>query len=210
MRIKLTVAYDGTNYVGYQSQTNGVAIQDVLDQAISDLFGQPIRSMSASRTDTGVHAAGNVAVFDIETRIDPSKIAFALNARLPEDIRVTHSEQVADDFHPRFQKTVKTYEYTILNRTHPDPVRRNTELHIYGPLDENKMAAAASALLGEHDFASFCAAGSSHNSMEFPRSPRAITISSQCGMSSSSLFIPSPFSIFASKRTSLQPERSSS
>jgi len=160
MRIKLTVAYDGTNYVGYQSQTNGIAIQDVLDEAISDLFAQPVRTMSASRTDTGVHAAGNVAVFDIDTRIDPSKISFALNARLPEDIRVVRSERVTDDFHPRFQRTIKTYEYTILNRTHPDPVRRNTEWHIYGPLDETVMDAAASALIGEHDFASFCAAGS--------------------------------------------------
>ena len=161
MRIKLTVAYDGSQYVGYQSQTNGIAVQDVLDKAVSELFGEPIRTMSASRTDTGVHAAGNVACFDVETRIEPSKIAFALNARLPEDIRVVLSEQVADDFHPRFQKTVKTYVYTILNRTHPDPVRRHAEWHIYGPLDDKKMAAAAKALIGEHDFASFCAAGSS-------------------------------------------------
>ena len=161
MRIKLTVAYDGTAYVGYQSQTNGIAIQDVLDQAISDLFGTPVRTMSASRTDTGVHAAGNVAVFDMETRIEPSKIAFALNARLPEDIRVVNSEEVAAEFHPRFQRTIKTYEYTILNRTHPDPVRRHAEWHIYGNLDDRRMDAAAKALWGEHDFASFCAAGSS-------------------------------------------------
>ena len=109
MRIKLTVAYDGSQYVGYQSQTNGIAIQDVLDQAISDLFGTPVRTMSASRTDTGVHAAGNVAVFDMETRIEPSKIAFALNARLPEDIRVVNSEEVAAEIHPGFQRTLKTY-----------------------------------------------------------------------------------------------------
>jgi len=161
MRIKLTVAYDGTQYVGYQSQTNGIAIQDVLEEAVSELFGRPIRTMSASRTDTGVHALGNVACFDVETRIEPSKIAFALNARLPEDIRVVKSERVSDDFHPRFQRTIKTYVYTILNRTHPDPMRRNLEWHIYGPLDDRKMDAAAGALLGEHDFNSFCAAGSS-------------------------------------------------
>ena len=124
MRIKLTVAYDGTAYVGYQSQANGTAIQDVLEKALCELFGTPIRTMSASRTDTGVHAAGNVAVFDVDTRIAPGKIAYALNARLPEDIRISASEQVADDFHPRFQRTVKTYEYHILNRTHPDPTRR--------------------------------------------------------------------------------------
>lgn len=160
MRIKLTVAYDGTNYVGYQSQTNGVAIQDVLEKALTELFHEPIRTMNASRTDTGVHAEGNVSVFDVETRIAPSKLAFAINARLPEDIRIVSSEQVADDFHPRFQRTVKTYEYHILNRTHPDPTRRLYEWHVYGELDVQKMDKAAKALIGTHDFASFCAAGS--------------------------------------------------
>lgn len=161
MRIKLTVAYDGTAYVGWQCQTNGIAVQDVLNEAVSDLCGHQIRTLGASRTDAGVHAEGNVAVFDADLRMDPSKIAFALNARLPEDIRIVRSEKVADDFHPRFQKTVKTYEYHILNRTHPDPIGRLYEYHVYGPLDENKMNEAAQFLLGEHDFASFCAAGNS-------------------------------------------------
>ncbi|MDO4478780.1 MAG: tRNA pseudouridine(38-40) synthase TruA [Lachnospiraceae bacterium] len=161
MRVKLTVAYDGSAYVGYQSQTNGTAIQDVLEEALTDLFKKPIRTMNASRTDTGVHALGNVSVFDVETRIPADKLAFALNMRLPEDIRVTASEAVSEDFHPRFQRTVKTYEYTILNRTHPDPTRRLYEWHVYGPLDVTKMDRAAQCLIGEHDFASFCAAGSS-------------------------------------------------
>ena len=95
MRIKLIVAYDGTNYNGYQSQVNGIAVQDVLEKAIEDLFGQKIRTLGASRTDTGVHAEGNVAVFDVESRIEPSRIAFALNARLPQDIRILDSSQVA-------------------------------------------------------------------------------------------------------------------
>ena len=161
MRIKLTVAYDGTNYNGFQCQTNGVAIQDVLNGAISDLFGTPIRTIGASRTDAGVHAEGNVAVFDVETRIHPSKIAFALNARLPEDIRVVESERVPDDFHPRYQTTYKTYEYHILNRVHPDPLFRHTEMHVYYPLDAQKMNTAAQYLIGEHDFASFCSSGNS-------------------------------------------------
>ena len=161
MRIKLTVAYDGTAYVGWQCQTNGVAIQDVLNAALTDLFGTPIRTLGASRTDTGVHAEGNVAVFDVETRIAPSKIAFAVNARLPEDIRVISSEEVAEDFHPRFRPTVKTYEYHILNRTHPDPIRRHFELHLYGKMDAEAMNRAAAYIVGEHDFAAFCAAGSS-------------------------------------------------
>ncbi len=159
MRIKLTIAYDGTNYHGYQSQVNGAAVQDVLEQALADLFGHPIRTMGASRTDTGVHALGNVAVFDIETRIAPSKIAFALNARLPEDIRILDSCRVADDFHPRFQSTIKTYEYRMLNRRFPDPLTRNMENHVYYALDEKKMDEAAKRIIGEHDFASFAAAG---------------------------------------------------
>lgn len=159
MRIKLIIAYDGTNYNGYQSQVNGTAVQDVLEKALADLFGRQVRTMGASRTDTGVHAEGNVAVFDIESGIEPSRIAFALNARLPQDIRIMDSSRVTDDFHPRFQNTVKTYEYHILNRKFPDPLRRNTELHYYYALDAEAMDAAARMLIGEHDFASFAAAG---------------------------------------------------
>ena len=164
MRIRLRIAYDGTGYCGFQCQTNGVAVQDVLNDALSDLFGMPVRTIGASRTDAGVHAEGNVAVFDMETRIAPSKIAFALNARLPEDIRITESCAVPDDWHPRYRNTVKTYEYRILNRVHPDPLSRRTEMHYYYPLDADKMNRAASYLVGEHDFASFCAAGTSAKS----------------------------------------------
>lgn len=164
MRIRLRIAYDGTGYCGFQCQTNGVAVQDVLNDALSDLFGMPVRTIGASRTDAGVHAEGNVAVFDMETRIAPSKIAFALNARLPEDIRITESCAVPDDWHPRYRNTVKTYEYRILNRVHPDPLSRRTEMHYYYPLDADNMNRAASYLVGEHDFASFCAAGTSAKS----------------------------------------------
>ncbi|MCR5295414.1 MAG: tRNA pseudouridine(38-40) synthase TruA [Lachnospiraceae bacterium] len=159
MRIKLILAYDGTRYGGYQSQANTLAVQDVLEKAIEDLFHEKIRTMGASRTDTGVHAEGNVACFDVETRIAPAKIAFALNARLPEDIRVLASSEVSPDFHPRFQRTVKTYEYHIINRTFPDPLTRNFEFHYHYALDAAKMDAAARFILGEHDFASFAASG---------------------------------------------------
>ena len=159
MRIKLTVAYDGTAYSGYQSQTNAVAVQDVLEEALAGLFGVPVRTMGASRTDTGVHARGNVAAFDIETRIAPSKIAYALNTRLPEDIRIVSSEEVPGSFHPRFSPSVKTYTYRILNRRMPDPTMRLYTFHYYYPLDAEKMDAAIRHLIGEHDFASFCASG---------------------------------------------------
>ncbi len=161
MRIKLTIAYDGTDYRGFQSQVNGRAIQDVVNDACTDLFGTKIKTIGASRTDAGVHARGNVAVFDVETRIQPSKIAFALNARLPEDIRIIDSRAVPDDWHPRYQKTVKTYSYHIINRVHPDPLTRHMEMHLYYALDEKKMDEAAKLIIGEHDFASFCSAGNS-------------------------------------------------
>lgn len=159
MRVKLIVAYDGTNYHGYQSQVNGVAVQDVLEGAIEQLFGRRIRTMGASRTDAGVHALGNVACFDVDSRIDPTKIAFALNSRLPDDIRIMDSCEVPESFHPRFQDTVKTYQYHVINRKFPDPLTRNTEMHYYYPLDAEKMDAAAKMLIGEHDFASFAASG---------------------------------------------------
>ncbi len=159
MRIRLKIAYDGTEYVGFQCQTNGTAVQDVVNAALSDLFGKPVKTLGASRTDAGVHALGNVAVFDAQTRIEPSKIAFALNARLPEDIRVVESDRVPDDFHPRFQRTIKTYEYRILNRAHEDPLTRRTEMHWYRKLDEKAMDEACRCLVGEHDFISFCSSG---------------------------------------------------
>lgn len=159
MRVKLIVAYDGTNYHGYQSQVNGVAVQDVLEDAIEQLFGRRIRTMGASRTDAGVHALGNVACFDVDSRIDPTKIAFALNSRLPDDIRIMDSCEVPESFHPRFQDTVKTYQYHVINRKFPDPLTRNTEMHYYYPLDAEKMDVAAKMLIGEHDFASFAASG---------------------------------------------------
>lgn len=115
IRIKLIVAYDGTNYCGWQIQNNGITVEEVLNRELSALLREDIQVIGASRTDSGVHALGNVAVFDTETRIPPEKISFALNQRLPEDIRIQNSCQVADDFHPRFCDTVKTYEYKIWN-----------------------------------------------------------------------------------------------
>ena len=154
-RIKLTVAYDGTNYCGWQVQPNGLAVQEVLNRALTELFGTEVRTIGASRTDTGVHARGNVAVFDTEARMPAGRIAFALNTYLPEDIRIQRSEEVPPDFHPRFTSTVKTYEYKILNRTFPDPLRRLDSLFWYGPLDLEKMRQGAGYLTGTHDFRGF-------------------------------------------------------
>ena len=158
-RILLRVAYDGTNYHGWQLQPNAATIEGELNRALSALTGEEIAVTGASRTDAGVHALGNVAVFDTTSRIPAEKFSYALNQRLPEDIVIQSSKQVADDFHPRHCDCRKTYEYDILNRTFPLPAYRNTAYFLYGTLDIEAMRRACQAFLGEHDFASFCAAG---------------------------------------------------
>ncbi len=158
-RIMLTIAYDGSAYCGFQIQNNGITVQEVINNALSEWLGEEIKIIGASRTDAGVSARGNVAVFDTETKIPGEKYAFGLNTGLPEDIRIQGSREVPADFHPRFSKTVKTYKYRILNRTFPDPILRNNHYFCYYNLDTDAMAEAACALIGEHDFASFAAPG---------------------------------------------------
>ena len=154
----MVVAYDGTNYCGWQVQPNGITIEEVLNRSLSKLLGEKIEVMGASRTDSGVHSLGNVAVFDTNTRMPADKIAFALNQRLPEDIVVQGSCEVPSDWHPRYQESTKTYEYRILNRTFRMPTRRLDTYFYHYPLDVEQMSEAASYLVGTHDFASFCAA----------------------------------------------------
>lgn len=155
-RVKLIVAYDGTNYCGWQIQINGITVEEVLNKTISELVGEPIAVIGASRTDSGVHAMGNVAVFDTESRIPAEKMSFALNQRLPEDIRIQESCEVPLDWHPRYCDTRKTYEYRILNRRFAIPTERLYSHFFYYPLDVEKMQQAADYLVGEHDFKSFC------------------------------------------------------
>lgn len=155
-RVKLIVAYDGTNYCGWQIQKNGITIEEVLNKTISGLTGETIAVIGASRTDSGVHALGNVAVFDTESRIPAEKFSFALNQRLPEDIRIQGSCEVDLNWHPRYCDTRKTYEYRILNRRFAIPTERLYSHFFYYPLDVEKMQQAADYLVGEHDFKSFC------------------------------------------------------
>jgi tRNA pseudouridine38-40 synthase len=154
-RIKLTVSYDGTNYCGWQIQPNGVTIEEILNQTLGRLIGEEIKVIGASRTDAGVHALGNVAIFDTNTTIPPEKICLALNQKLPKDIVVTGSQEVPRDWHPRYQKSVKTYEYYILMGEFPDPTKRFTYCFTSHPLDVNRMKEAVSYFVGEHDFAEF-------------------------------------------------------
>lgn len=159
-RVKLIVAYDGTNYCGWQIQANGITVEAVLNKALSELLREPVAVIGASRTDSGVHAEGNVAVFDTDNRMPGDKICFALNQRLPEDIRILQSEEVADGWHPRRQNCTKTYEYRIWNRKMDMPTLRLYSHFCYYPLDVEKMKEAAAYLVGEHDFKSFCTARS--------------------------------------------------
>lgn len=155
-RIKLVVAYDGTAYCGFQVQNNGPTIEGELNKVLSELFGEDIRVIGASRTDSGVHAYCNVAVFDTEARMPAEKMIYAINQRLPEDIRVQSSCEVAATFHPRHTDSRKTYEYRIYNSGVQNPMKRHYALWDYHTLDINKMKEAAAYLVGEHDFKSFC------------------------------------------------------
>ncbi|MGI6006627.1 MAG: tRNA pseudouridine(38-40) synthase TruA [Ruminococcus sp.] len=157
-RVMLVVAYDGTNYCGWQIQANGNTIQEELNKHLSLLLQEPIETIGASRTDAGVHALGNVAVFDTSARMPAEKISYALNTRLPEDIRIQYSGEVASDFHPRYCDSEKIYEYRILNRRFPLPTKRLYTYFYHYSLDVEKMREAAAYLVGKHDFASFCGA----------------------------------------------------
>ena len=158
-RVRLTVAYDGTNYHGWQIQNNGITIESELNRCLTDLLREPVEVIGASRTDSGVHALGNIAVFDTTSRMPAEKISYALNQRLPEDIRIQLSEEVEPDFHPRYCDSEKTYEYRILNRKFPVPTERLYSYFYHYKLDVDKMKEATSYLIGRHDFASFCGSG---------------------------------------------------
>lgn len=157
-RVRLVVAYDGTAYSGWQLQPGVRTIEGELNWCLSELLGEKIQVIGASRTDAGVHALCNIAVFDTKARIPGEKISYALNQRLPEDIRIRSSCEVPGDFHPRKCESRKTYEYRILNSSFPVPTRRLYAHFTYVPLNVELMREAASYLEGEHDFKSFCSA----------------------------------------------------
>lgn len=155
-RIMLTVAYDGTNYHGFQVQPNGETIEGVLNRCLSELLREKIEVIGASRTDSGVHALCNIAVFDTATKIPPEKLMYALNARLPEDIKIQASQEVDARFHPRHCDSRKTYEYRIYHAAVPMPTERFYSYFTYTPLQVEKMREAAAYFVGIHDFKSFC------------------------------------------------------
>lgn len=160
----MVVAYDGTNYCGWQIQPNGITIEEVLNTHLSQLLGEEIVVKGASRTDSGVHSMGNIAFFDTNTRMAADKISFALNQRLPEDIVVQSSEQVDDDWNPHNVDSTKVYEYRIRNSKMRMPLDRLYTYFYHYDLDVEAMDKAAKYLVGEHDFTSFASVKSQVNS----------------------------------------------
>ena len=154
-RILICVAYDGTDFKGWQLQPSARTVEGELNKAISELLKKETEVIGASRTDSGVHALCNMAVFDTEARMPADKYSFAINTRLPKDVRVRWSKEVAQDFHPRHTLTEKTYEYHIWNAEFCPPTKRLYAFEERRPLNVEKMQEAGQYLVGEHDFKSF-------------------------------------------------------
>lgn len=158
-RIRLIIAYDGTDYVGWQTQPNGVAVQALLERALLEVTGEGIALHGSGRTDSGVHARAQVAHFDTGVRMAADKFAVALNTHLPRDIRVLYSEETTPAFHARFEAKDKQYRYAVQQGPHALVSTRRTALHVHVPLDLPLMRSAAADCVGEHDFAAFMSAG---------------------------------------------------
>jgi len=167
IRFKLTVAYDGTAYAGWQAQKTGIAVQEVLEKALRKLFPSSDRVHSSSRTDAGVHALGMVAHVDLpaaEIRMPTRKIALAINAFLPEDIRVVAASRCRSEFHARFDAAGKQYRYFVWNHPAMNPLLRHSAWHVPKKLDLGAMRQATAFFVGRHDFKSF--AGTRNYEME--------------------------------------------
>ena len=160
-RLFLTLRYRGTNYHGWQVQPNGVTVQETLQDAIETVTGVRAGVIGCSRTDAGVHAEKFCCTFDTECPLRGERLALALNANLPFDVAVSDVREAAEDFHPRYDARGKRYVYRIWNGRQRNPFYEENAVHIAVPLDDAKMDAAAKDFLGKHDFAPFCAAGSS-------------------------------------------------
>jgi tRNA pseudouridine38-40 synthase len=159
--IRMVLRYDGTRFHGWQSQAEDCTIQDIIEEKIRLMTGEPVRLLGAGRTDAGVHALHQVCHFYTQSRLDPETLRKGLNSLLPPDIFISRAEYVPPDFHSRYSATSKVYEYRILNRPEPDPFTRFYTWHISSPLDLPEMKKCLPLLSGEHDFSSFMSSGSS-------------------------------------------------
>jgi tRNA pseudouridine38-40 synthase len=163
---KLTLAYDGTDLVGWQRQASGISVQGLLEDALRELDGRAVIVSGAGRTDAGVHALGQVASFSLDRAIESDALARAINAQLPKTVRVVAAIETPPEFHARFAARAKTYRYRIWNGPVISPFEHRYAWHITGPLDVGAMCAAARRVDGRHDFAAFQAAGSTTTTTE--------------------------------------------
>ncbi len=159
MRIALGIEYDGTSYNGWQRQKSGLGVQQRLEEALSLVADEPIDVTCAGRTDTGVHASGQVVHLDTVAERSDRGWLLGANSNLPDDISVSWVRRVDDDFHARFSATGRSYRYRILNRLQRSALHRQRAWWVHQPLDETRMNEAAQRLVGEHDFSAFRAAG---------------------------------------------------
>jgi tRNA pseudouridine38-40 synthase len=155
--IKLVLEYDGTAYCGWQTQANGPTVQETLENSIEAVVGSPIKLHGSGRTDAGVHALGQVASFETDSRIPCGQLCQAINAHLPEDISVLHAEDEDPGFHARYSARSKIYRYVILNRPSRTALERHRCFFVRDQIDVGRMREAAPLLVGRHDFSAFCA-----------------------------------------------------
>lgn len=175
-RFRLTIEYDGTGFAGWQRQANGPSIQAAIEEAVFGFSGETVRVHGAGRTDAGVHALGQVASVEVAFAHDTATLARALNAQLPEDVRVLAVEEAAPGFHARFSARSKSYRYCIRNGAVATPFERAYVWHVPQPLDVDAMRQAASRLLGRHDFSTFRSMGT-----DVPDAVRTLRISDVLG-----------------------------
>lgn len=160
IRVKAVIEYDGTGYVGYQVQPNGVSVQEVLETCLAEVLGQPVRVISASRTDAGVHARGQVIAFDCNLLMPIDRLARVVNHRLPPDIRILNCEEVPPTFHPRYDARTKVYRYLIYRQVEGSAFWYRRAWLYHQDLDFEQMQSAAARMIGTHDMSCFCASGS--------------------------------------------------
>src|SRR5437867_10280050 len=160
LKLKLVIAYDGTNYQGWQTQKTGTGVQQTIEDALAKLFPSRPRLHSSSRTDTGVHALGMVAHFEApteESKLSSRKLALALNAWLPQDIRIVSAARASESFHARFDAVGKQYRYRVWNHSAMNPLLRHSAWHVPRRLDVRTMREATRHFIGKHDFKAFTA-----------------------------------------------------
>ncbi|HVC75303.1 MAG TPA: tRNA pseudouridine(38-40) synthase TruA [Candidatus Micrarchaeaceae archaeon] len=158
MNIKVVLEYDGSGFAGWQQQAHGRTVEAELKRALRELTGAEHKVFAAGRTDAGAHAEGQVVSFETDGRIAPIRLVAALNARLPEDVSVVTAEVVPDGFHARYSARWRRYRYRYLDRRARPALQRGRCWHLAGPLDVDAMSAAAKALVGKHDWSSYCSA----------------------------------------------------